>query len=173
MAGPEWRIEKIAKKHDRGRFDCGHPVLNDWLKHRATQFEKRDLARTYVATQRSEPAVLGYYALSNHRVTADSLPSEEAKGLPRLDVPVVLLGRLAVDRSVQGMGLGAILLIDALRRIEYVAQHVGIREVEVDAIDERAQSFYRKFGFVQLTDSPNHLFLSLATIRDLKLTPRQ
>ena len=91
--------------------------------------------------------------------------------MPRLDVPVVLLGRLAVDRSVQGQGLGSLLLIDALRRAQHLAEHVGIRAVEVDAIDEAARQFYSRFGFVPLLDDPNHLFLPMPVIRKLGLPP--
>ena len=111
--GDDWTIERLGSSHDRTAFDCGNPILTDWLKQRASQFEKRDLSRTYVATKSVDRLVLGYYAISNHRVTHEALPPDEAKGLLRLDVPVVLLGRLAVDRSVQGQGLGSLLLIDA------------------------------------------------------------
>ena len=166
-----WVIEKLGKLHDRSIFTCGNPILDDWLRQRAGQFEKRDLARTYVAVRRGLSIVLGYYALSTHRVGYEALPDEQAKGLPRLDVPVVLLGRLAVDRTVQGQGLGALLLVDALRRAEYLAEQVGIRAVEVDAIDDAARRFYLKFGFVPLLDGPQHLFLSMQLIRKLRLPP--
>ena len=169
-AGLDCVVERLGSGHDRTNFDCGNPILTDWLKHRASQFDKRDLA-PYVATKTSSSVVIGYYAISNHRVTREVLPLEEAKGLPRLDVPVVLLGRLAVDRSVQGLGLGSYLLVDALRRAQLLADHVGIRAVEVDAIDDAARKFYLKFGFVPLLDDPNHLFLSMHVIRKLDLPP--
>lgn len=169
--GDDWTIERLGPGHDRSSFDCGNPILTDWLKQRAGQFEKRDLARTYVATEPGSGVVRGYYAISNHRVVHEALPAEEAKGLPRLDVPVVLLGRLAVDRTTQGQGLGSLLLIDALRRAQHLAEHVGIRAVEVDAIDEPARQFYLRFGFVPLLDAPNHLFLSMQVIRKLGLPP--
>src|SRR5271168_4307035 len=101
--------------------------------------------------------VVGYYAISTHGVRREDLPDDQAKGLPRIDVPVVLLGRLAVDRSAQGCGLGSLLLMDALRRIELLSDEVGIRAVEVDAIDDAARNFYLKFGFMPLIDDPNHL----------------
>lgn len=98
--GPiSWNIQRLAKGHDRSTFNCGAEALNDWLQLRASQFEKRDLARTYVAVRPEEHVVRGYYALANHRVTFASLPSELARGLPKMDVPVALLGRLAVDQS--------------------------------------------------------------------------
>ncbi len=123
-------------------------MLDDWLKQRAGQFDRRDLARTYVVVRRGESNVLGYYAISTHGVGREDLPDDQAKGLPRSDVPVILLGRLAVDRSAQGSGLGSLLLIDALRRVEVLSEQVGIRAVEVNAIDDAARNFYLKFGFV-------------------------
>ena len=84
---------------------------------------------------------------------------------------MVLIGRLAVDRTIQGQGLGGLLLIDGLRRTEFIAKQVGVRAVEVDAIDEAARRFYVKFGFTSLRDNPRHLFLSLAAVRGLELPP--
>ena len=116
---------------------------------------------------------MAYYAISRHRVRREDLPEEQAKGLPRIDVPVILLGRLAIDRSVQRCGLGSLLLMDALRRAERLAEQVGIRAVEVDAIDETAHAFYQKFGFVPLLDDPQHLFLPMSTIRKVVTTRSQ
>jgi GNAT superfamily N-acetyltransferase len=166
-----WSIRRLDKVHDRSVFNCGQPMLNEWLKDRAGQFDRRDLSRTFVATRPDETLVLGYYAISTHRVIYDVLPSTEAKGLPRLDIPVVLIGRLAVDQSVQGRGLGALLLVDALRRSMQISEQVGIRAVEVDALDDTARNFYLKFGFCPLLDDPRHLFLPVQEIRKLKLDP--
>jgi GNAT superfamily N-acetyltransferase len=166
-----WSIARLGREHDRAGFDCGHAALNDWLKQRAGQFDQRDLARTYVAVRGQQPTVLGYYAISSNLVRRADLPDDQAKGLPRIDVPVVLLGRLAIDRSVQGQGLGSLLLIDVLRRAERLAEQLGIRAIEVDAIDEAARKFYEKFGFVPLLDNPQHLFLPMSIIRKL-VVPR-
>src|SRR4051794_35975350 len=97
---PQWMIERLDRQHDRRQFDCGIAALNDWLQKLASQHERRDLARTYVAVLPDDQRVLGYYAIATHRVSYDALPEDQARGLPRIDVPVVLLGRLAVDRSV-------------------------------------------------------------------------
>lgn len=164
-----WTIRRLEKRHDRSVFACGQPLLDEWLSERAGQFDRRDLSRTFVATRPDDMIVRGYYALSTHRVVYDALPTVEAKTLPRLDVPVVLIGRLAVDRSVQGRGLGAMLLIDALRRAVQLSANVGIRAVEVDALNEAARGFYTKFGFRPLLDDPRHLFLPLHEIRQLRL----
>jgi GNAT superfamily N-acetyltransferase len=164
-----WVIERLAKAHDRAQFSCGQPALDDWLKIRAGQFDRRDLARTFVAIAPGRLQVLGYYALASHRVQFEALPEDQAKGLPKMDVPVVLLGRLAVDQSMHGKGLGSFLLIDAFRRAIQVSAEVGIRAVEVDAIDDRARSFYLRYGFIPLLDDPNHLYLPIRVIRKLGL----
>ena len=166
-----WIIQRLDKSHDRASFDCGKPELNDWLQRLAGQYERRDLARIYVAVRKGDPRVLGYYAISNHLVRYDALPEDQAKGLPTIDIPVVLLGRLAVDQSVQGQRLGEHLLIDVLRRANHISQHIGIRAVEVDAIDEAARQFYLKYGFVSLLDDQQHLFLPIQVIRKLELPP--
>jgi GNAT superfamily N-acetyltransferase len=166
-----WVIEKLGRGHDRSAFDCGQAPLNDWLKLRAGQHAKKDLARTYVAVRQGQPAVLGYYAISTHRVSYEAIPPDQAKGLPKIDVPVVLLGRLAVDGTAQRQGLGSLLLIDALRRAQHISEEVGIRAVEVDALDDAARQFYLRFGFVALADDRNHLFIPMPVIRRLGLPP--
>ena len=169
---PKWDIVPFDRaQHDRSQFDCGIPVLNEWLTTKVSQFEKKDLARTYVLVESGEVIVKGYYALSNHTVIYDALPEDQAKGLPRIDVPVVLIGRLAVDLSTQGQGMGEFLLVDSLRRAEYLAKKIGIRAVEVDAINATARKFYEKYGFISLKDDPQHLFLPMQVIRKLKLPP--
>jgi GNAT superfamily N-acetyltransferase len=115
--------------------------------------------------------VRGYYAVSSHAVRHEALPADQAKGLPHIDVPVVLLGRQAVDLSEQGRGLGGHLLIDALRRAQHLAQRVGVRAVEVDAIDDAAHKFYLRHGFMALKDDPHHLFLPMTVVRKLRLPP--
>lgn len=171
VAKPEtsWLIERLAPRHDRTAFDCGQLPLSEWLQQRAGQFDRRDLSRTYVAVVRGSTRVLGYYALSAHHVRYEALPRGETKGLPKIDVPVVLLGRLAADRTVQGQGLGALLLLDALRRAVHIADEIGFRAVEVDAIDDDARNFYLKYGFVPLLDDPHHLLLPMSVIRKLNL----
>lgn len=168
---PNWSIRQLDKSYDRASFDCGKAELNNWLQQFAGQYERRDLARTYVAVREGDPRVLGYYAISNHLVRYDALPEEQAKGLPTIDIPVVLLGRLAVDKTAQGQGLGQHLLLDALRRAAHISQHIGIRAIEVDAIDDDARRFYLKFGFVPLLDDRHHLFLAMQVIRRLELPP--
>jgi len=168
---PLWEVQRFSRSHNRSQFDCGVEALNDWLRNLAGQYERRDLARTYVAVRPGETVIAGYYAISNHWVSYEALPDDQAKGLPRIDIPVVLIGRLAVDKAAQGQRLGEVLLVDALRRADHVSEQVGVRAVEVHAIDDSARSFYLKYGFVPLVDDKHHLFLPMQVIRKLKLTP--
>ena len=167
-----WAIEPFDRlRHERSGFDCGLPSLNGWLATKISQFKKKDLTRTYVLAKAGSTTVKGFYALSNHTVIYEALPEDQAKGRPQIDMPVVLIGRLAVDQSVQGKGVGEFLLIDALRRAEYLANKIGIRAVEVDAINEDAKRFYERYGFLTLRDDPRHLFLPMTVIRKLQLPP--
>ena len=132
MPDSTWTVEPFDKqRHDRTGFDCGVPALNEWLTTKISQFEKRDLARTYVLVEDGQTSVKGYYAISNHTVVYEALPEDQAKGLPNIDVPVVLIGQLAVDSKVKGQGLGEFLLLDALRRAEYLSTKIGIQAVEL------------------------------------------
>lgn len=167
-----WRVEPFDKsRHDRAGFDCGQPALNDFLATKISQWERKGLCRAYVALSARNPRILGYYTLSSRHLEYDSLAAREAKGLPRIDVPVVLLGRLAVDASARGQGLGRFLLMNALSRAAHLAERLGIQAVEVDAIDDDAKRFYLKYGFVPLQDDQRHLYLSMKTIAQLGLLP--
>ena len=161
----EWRLERLDHGHVREAFDCGKPSLNDFLHTLVSQYEKRNLGRTYVALQQGDQRVLGYYTLASGAIAAESLPAKHAKKLPRHAVPVVLLARLAVDRSVHGKGLGGFLLRDAFTRSLDLSNQLGIHAVVVDALDAEAKTFYQRFGFLPLTDDEMRLFLPLGTIR--------
>lgn len=168
---PPWQIEPLAKRHDKASFTCGVPSLDEWLRNYSGQHTKRDLSRVYVGVLPGEDRIFGYYAIHASEVRFEELPAFEAKGLPRAPVPVLLLGRLAVDAAAQGKGLGKLLLIDSLRRALAMAEQVGVRAVEVDAIDDDAKRFYGTFGFVELADDPLHLYMPMQTIRKLNLPP--
>jgi GNAT superfamily N-acetyltransferase len=111
--------------------------------------------------------VRGYYSLSAASFQRDSLPAEQAKRLPRYPVPAALLGRLAVDEGMKGKGLGAFLLMDALNRLLLATQTLAIHALAVDAKDEAAAAFYRKYGFIAFPADARRLFLPMATIRKL------
>lgn len=136
--------ELLAPAHDVSAFDCGVAPLNDWLKKRALANQAGGGSRTYVACRGH--AVIGDYALA-----AGSVAHAEAIGRLRRNmpdpIPMMVLGRLAIDVSAQGQGLGAALLRDAVLRVLQAADIVGIRGILVDAIDDAARAFYEKFGF--------------------------
>lgn len=161
----EWVIEPFDRSvHERGAFSCGKPPLDDFLHTLVSQYEKRKLGRTYVAVVPPEKYVLGYYSLSSGSVAFERLPPSVTKKLPKHPVPVILLARLAVDKSCQGKGLGAALLANALERSLDLSKSLGVHAVAVEALDDEASSFYRKFGFVPLIDNALRLCLPMATI---------
>ena len=149
----------LTGNHDRQAFDCGRQELNDWLRQVARQHQDKGLSKTFVATCEEQPArICGYYALTLAELENRHLPEAWRKKLPRR-IPGVRLGRLAVDRRCQGKGLGELLLIDALTRTRRVYTEAGGIGLFVDAIDEQAAGFYRRFGFAACPDNPLLLFL--------------
>ncbi|MCP4374572.1 MAG: GNAT family N-acetyltransferase [bacterium] len=162
-----WRIETLGRTHDRSDFDCGRENLNTFLSQHATQNARKDISRTYVCLPADSNDIIGYYTLSSGSISFDTLPGDIGGRLPRYPVPTAHLGRLAVDVRFQGRGVGGMLLVDALKRIEVLADQIGICAVTVHALDDKAGGFYRAFGFLTLKDDPHHLFLPMATVRKL------
>ena len=161
----DWQIEHLERGHGRDAFSCGKPPLDEFIHRLVSQYEKRNLGRTYVAVHPGDKQVLGYYTLASGAIPFQNLPVRSARKLPRHPIPVILLARLALDQSVQGRGWGEGLLIDALQRGPALADKLGIHAIEVDAIDQQAKLFYEKYGFEPLLDNEFHLFLPIATIQ--------
>ena len=161
----EWQVERLDRGHVRESFDCGRRPLNDFLQVLVSQYEKRNLGRTYVAVQGDDKRAFGYYTLASGEIKAERLPANRARKLPRHALPIVLLARLAVDQSVHGRGLGGYLLRDAMMRSLDLAEKLGIHAVVVDALDPEAKTFYKRFGFVALANDEMRLFLAVSTIR--------
>ena len=159
-------IEPLSSTHDRSAFDCGEPSLNTYLRQYARQNDEKGLGRTYVAVEPGQTRVEGYYTISTGAVTFEQVPEK----LPRYPIPVVHLGRLAIGLTSQGKGLGELLLIDALKRAALAAEQLGIYAVEVRALNDSARRFYLKYGFTRLLDDEFHLYLSMKTIRKLRLS---
>lgn len=161
------RIERLDRTHLRDRFDSGQPALDQILRTLVSQYEKRNLGRTYVAVRGDDRTVLGYYTIASGAVAFEHLPPEAARRLPRHPIPVVLLARLAVDRSAQGQRLGEALLLDALARAVDLSTSLGVHAVVVDAIGERAKAFYQRYQFQALLDDGLRLFLPIGTVAAL------
>ena len=163
----DWIVEPFAADHERSGFTCGRPPLDDFIRARVSQYEKRRLGKTFVAVARGEKRVVGYYTLAAGAVAFEHLPSDASRKLPKHPVPVVLLARLAVDRSAQGRGVGEVLLLDALQRTLDLSSDLGVHAVEVDELDDAAAAYYRKYGFTPLLDDPLHLYLPVSTVKDV------
>ncbi len=166
-APAQWRVEPLdSKVHIRSAFSCGAPELDRYIREVASQDVKRDVARVFVAVAAVD-TVLGFYSLSAASFQKDGLPADQARRLPNYPVPAALLGRLAVDESRKGQGLGAYLLMDALNRVYLASQTLAVHAVVLDARDDAAVTFYRKYGFIRFTDNQRRLFLPIATVRRL------
>ncbi|WP_322031681.1 GNAT family N-acetyltransferase [Paraburkholderia sp. J76] len=157
----ETQIRQLREGDDRNSFDCGVDSMNEWIRHVANQHQKKNLSRTYVAAASSAPrTIAGYYALAATAVETDGMRGAK---LPR-SASAVLLARLAVDVRHHGQGLGEFLLMHALNVVLKASGRVGVQCVIVDALDDNAAGFYRKYGFEPFTDAPRRLFLPVATI---------
>ena len=154
------QVLPLAGSHDRQGFDCGRQKLNDWLRQVARQHQEKGLSKTFVAIGEDAPdRIWGYYALTLAELENRHLPEAWRKKLPRR-IPDVRLGRLAVDRRYQGKGLGGLLMVDALTRARRIHSEAGGIGLFVDALDDAAAGYYRRFGFAALPDNPLLLFLS-------------
>ncbi len=161
----DWREEPVGRHHDRNSFDCGSAVLDEYLARYARQNHESGGAKTFVAVSPAEPArVLGYYSISPGAIEFARVPAQLTKKLGRYDVPVFRLGRLAIDRSVQGQDLGTDLLLAAGERTLAVAAEVGGVALAIDAKDQRAARWYERFGALVLLDDPLKLILPLVVI---------
>ena len=150
----------LTGNHDRQGFDCGRRELNDWLRQVARQHQDKRLSKTFVAILEEAPeSICGYYALTLSELENRHLPAAWRKKLPRR-IPGVRLGRLAVDKQYQGKGLGELLLVDAIARAQRIYIEAGGIGLFVDAIDEKAAAYYRRFGFEPSPDNSLLLFLS-------------
>jgi GNAT superfamily N-acetyltransferase len=167
----DWREEPIGRHHDREGFDCGSPELNQYLRRYARQNHESGGAKSFVAVVPAEPArILGFYSISPGAIAFARVPATLSKKLARYDVPIFRLGRLAIDRSMQGQGLGGELLLAAGERALAVAAQVGGVALAIDAKDEQAAKWYERFAALRLLDDPLKLILPLGTIAEAVAT---
>lgn len=151
----------IHWRHSLTGFDCGNEPMNLWLRNHALDNEGK-VSRTYVIADAAD-GVLAYYTLATGRLDLHAMPRKLRHNLPDV-VPVVVLGRLAVDRSHSSLGLGSGLLREAIQRTLEVSRTIGARGLMVHVIDEDAEAFYLQYGFVRSPTAGRSLILPIETI---------
>lgn len=160
--------ENLNSSHRKKEFSCGKDMLDNYLQKQANQDIKRKLTACFVLNDEETNLLKGYYTLANNSIPQNLIPTEFQKKLPKsyTSIPTTLLGRLAIDNRFQGKGVGKLLLIDALNRSYEISKSIGSFAVIVDPIDEDAEKFYDKYGFINLPDS-GKMFLPMNTIKAL------
>jgi predicted GNAT family N-acyltransferase len=164
---PKFTIQPFDKsKHDRTAFSCEHEALNRYIKRQANQDIKKHVAAVFVLTPDGK-TIAGYYTLSQYAVDSTSIPEEimRALGLPKYkELPATMLGRLARSLAFKGQRIGELLLTAALKQALDHNRQIASMAVVVDAKDDPARAFYKRYGFLELPDHPNRLFLPMKTI---------
>jgi len=160
--------EPLNSTHKKSDFSCGKEMLDTYIQKQANQDVKRKLSACFVINETETNLIKGYYTLSNNSVASEFIPEQIRKKLPRSyeTIPTTLLGRLAIDDRFQGQGIGKLILIDALKRSYEISKTIGSFAVVVDPIDQEAENFYNKYGFIKLPDS-GKMFLPMKTISQL------
>jgi GNAT superfamily N-acetyltransferase len=155
--------EPLLTTHLLDGFNCGEAVLDDWLKRRALTNQLSGASRTFVVADDGS-RVVGYYAMAAGAVSHQMATSRVRRNMPD-PVPVMILGRLAVDHRAQGLKLGAALLQDAVNRAVAISQHAGVRALLVHALHDRAKLFYEHYGFQASSLHPMTLMLRLNSVK--------
>ncbi len=160
--------ETLDSKHKKEDFSCGKDFLDNYFWKQAKQDVNRKLSACFVLVDNETKKISGYYTLSSSSIPGNLIPVSFKKKLPKsyLSIPAILLGRLAIDKGFQGKGIGKILLIDALRRCYDTTESIGAFAVIVDPLDQDAERFYKKYGFIKLPGS-GKMFLPMKTIKEL------
>lgn len=160
--------EPLNSTHKKSDFSCGKEMLDTYIQKQANQDVKRKLSACFVINETETNLIKGYYTLSNNSVASEFIPEQIRIKLPRSyeTIPTTLLGRLAIDDRFQGQGIGKLILIDALKRSYEISKTIGSFAVVVDPIDQEAENFYNKYGFIKLPDS-GKMFLPMKTISQL------
>jgi GNAT superfamily N-acetyltransferase len=159
-------IVPISKKINRKDFDCGIEEFYTYLRQFAIPNDKKNIGKTFVAVENQNlNKPVGYYTVSMAQILFNELPEAIKKGLPRYPIPAMRIGKLAIDSESQGNKIGALLLKDALLRAVNISSQVALHFVVVDALNEKAKSFYLKYGFSAFEENPLTLVISLETIK--------
>lgn len=160
----------LDSTYDKKDFCCGNDLLDAYIKTQASQDIKRYLSVVFVLG--NPPVIKGYYTLSSSSVPKNAVPEDIRKTMPKSyeRLPVILIGRLAIDNKFQGQGLGSAILADALKRCYNQAESSsGAIAVVVDPIDQEAKKFYGRYQFIELPDS-GRMFIHMKTIKTLILS---
>lgn len=157
--------ELLADHHVLEGFDCGVGSLDLWLLEHARQNAAGGSARTYVVVDGERDRVIGYHALAAAAISPAEATARAKRGQPRHPIPAVLLARLAVDRSVQGHGIGGFLLRDAMTRALRASEQIGARVLLVHALHDEARAFYERWGFERSPTDPLNLQLLFKDVR--------
>lgn len=161
-------ISLLDKTHVRNSFSCGIDSLDTYFHKQAGQDTRKRISVTYALYDQKKSKVAGYYRLSATAIQFTALPEEIRKKLPSYPyLPATLIGRLAIDTAYKKQGLGEIILIDALKRACRASLEVASLAVVVEAINDAAEKFYKKYGFLDLSSSRHKLFLPMSVIADL------
>jgi predicted N-acetyltransferase YhbS len=161
------KIEPLGPQHDRAAFSSGSAPLDQYLKTQANQAAGKNLAAVFVLT-RDGKTILGYFTLSAFSIKLSEIPEPLARKLTKMgEVPATLLGRLARSLDQKGKGIGEILLVDALKKALQNNAVVASWTVVVDAKDDNASAFYKRFGFLEFPSTPKRLFLPMKSIEQL------
>jgi len=156
--------ELLSEKHLRRKFRCEHEALNIYLRAHALRNDRENLSRTHVVVEGAgDTRILGYMTLANGAVSPEVIPGS---GPPSYSRGTLILARLARDLDFRGTGVGPFLMAEALSLAVRHAEEAGIYAVEVLAKDEKAQAFYRQYGFQPLIDDQLHMYLPLAAVPD-------
>ena len=158
-----WQSRALDASHDLSRFHSGRDALDLWLRDQAVRGERAGVSRTTVWTAPDDPIVVAFHAVAPTRFVRADLPSR-ALSAGYTVVPGYLIGRLALDQTLHGQGLGSQLLLDALERIVSAATEAGGRLIAVDALDDHAHRFYRHHDFEPIEGS-ERLVMKISTAR--------
>jgi predicted N-acetyltransferase YhbS len=154
--------EPLQSYHLIGHFDCGEQSMNEWLLNHAVSNHQKDFSRVFVVTKDNH--VIAYYSLSSYKIDRKDIQS--IKRGPR-EIPAVLLGRLAVDKQYQGLGLGENMIKDAIERITVANESLAIKVIIVHALNETVSKFYQKIGFELLTNNHLELFMPIEDAKEM------
>lgn len=157
------KIEILKSNHHKKSFNCAQEDLNNFLKKYASQHQKSGTSKTYVALD-NEDNIFGFYCLSSTSISFELIDEALTKRLPRYPLPSIVIGRFAVDISMQGKGVGKYLLAHALRQVAKVSQLIGVNFVIIHAKDQKAAKFYQHFGFTALSSNPLTLIYPVSQI---------